>query len=255
MGNFRVHILILMALASDLLGQLKKELKQSGTTYRDVASALDISESSVKRLFRENDMSLSRLESICGLLDLDISDLAARSDEARRQVTQLTLEQEQTLVSDEKLFLLAVHLVYGWTYDRVMSTYELDPHQAQQHLTLLDRMKIIELLPENRVRNLLSPDFEWIQGGPIQLLYEGTLQGFFFNSKFSGEGELRLVVNGWMSLENISAFHDNMRRLVREFEMQKRFDKNTPAEKRRGTTLVLAIRPWAVEIFEKYRRE
>lgn len=243
-----------MALATDLITQLKSELKQHGVTYRDVAKALDISESSVKRLFRDRDMSLSRLESVCGLMDLDISDLAARSDEARRQVTKLSLDQEQTLVSDERLFLLAVHLVYGWTFQRVMSTYELDQHEAQRHLTLLDRMKIIELLPDNRVRNLLSPDFEWIQGGPIQTYYDETLQGFFFNSDFTQPGELRLVVNGWMSIESINAFHDNMRRMAREFDLQKKFDKNTPADLRRGTTLVMAIRPWAVEIFEKYRK-
>lgn len=244
-----------MALVSDLIEQLKQELKTHSLTYKDVASSLDLSEASIKRLFRERDMTLSRLETICGLIDLDISGLAVRADEARRRVKELSLEQEATLVSDEELFLLAVHLVYGWEFDLVMSTYELDRHKAQQHLTLLDRMKVIELLPENRVRILLSPDFEWIKDGPIQQYYEETLQGFFFNSKFSKPGELRLVVNGWMSLESITAFHDNMRRLVREFDTQKREDKNTPDDKRRGTTLVMAIRPWVVEIFEKYRRK
>lgn len=244
-----------MALVSDLVEQLKQELKQNGLTYKDVAASLELSEASIKRLFRERDMTLSRLENICGLIDLDISGLAARADEARRRVKELTHEQEATLVGDEELFLLGVHLVYGWEFDAVMAVYELDKHKAQQHLTLLDRMKIIELLPENKVRILLSPDFEWIKGGPIQKYYEETLQGFFFNSQFSKPGELRLVVNGWMSLESITAFHDNMRRLVREFDTQKREDKHTPDDKRRGTTLVMAIRPWAVEIFEKYRRK
>jgi len=244
-----------MALAVDLLEQLKGELKQHGITYKQVAEAMDISESSVKRLFRDRDMSLSRLESICALMDLDISDLAARSDEARRQIKQLTIEDEEILVGDETLFLIAVHLIYGWTFDQIMDAYDLDEHQAQRHLTTLDRMKVIELMPDNRARILLSAEFEWIIGGPIQTFFEQNLQGHFFNSTFSNPGELRLVTNAWMSLENTLAFHESMRRLVREFELQKAYDKHSPAEKRRGTTLVLAIRPWALEIFEKYMSE
>jgi len=193
-----------MALAVDLLEQLKGELKQHGLTYKQVAEAMDISESSVKRLFRDRDMSLSRLESICSLMDFDISDLAARSDEARRQITQLTRKDEEALVGDETLFLIAVHLIYGWSFDQVMEAYDLDEHQAQRHLTTLDRMKVIELMPENRARVLLSADFEWISGGPIQTFYEQNLQGHFFKSTFSKAGELRLVTNAWMSLEYVS---------------------------------------------------
>ena len=57
-----------MALAAELMDQLKHELKSNGVTYKDVGEALEISESSVKRLFRDQDMSLSRLERICGCL-------------------------------------------------------------------------------------------------------------------------------------------------------------------------------------------
>lgn len=242
-----------MALAAELVAKLKMELRQHGLTYSMVAEHLELSESSVKRLFRESDMSLGRLESICAMMDLDISDLAERTDESRRNITELTREQEQLLVGDERLFLVAVHLIYGWSFEQIMQTFALDEHEAQRHLTVLDKLRLIELLPENRVRVLLSPDFEWIKGGPIQTFFEESVQGNFFDSDFSGPGELRLVVNGWMSVENISAFHDSMRRLAREFDLQKRYDRNSPAPKRRGTSLVMAIRPWSLEIFDKYR--
>ena len=242
-----------MALATELIKSLKTELRARGITYAAVAAHLELSESSVKRLFREKDMSLARLESICAIMDIDISDLCAKADEARRHVSALTLDQEELLVGDEKLFLLAAHLIYGWSYRQILDAYNLDTHESQRHLTILDKLRIIELLPENRVRILLAPDFEWIQGGPIQTFFEQTAQGNFFESDFSGSGELRLVVNGWMSVESTEAFHDNMRRLAREFDSHKEYDRHSPAEKRRGTSLVLAIRPWSLEIFEKYR--
>jgi len=243
-----------MTLAVELVDRLKQELRARGLTYARVAEHLDLSESSVKRLFGSGDMSLTRLESICDLLDTDIADLCARTEESRRNIDALDLDQEKMLVGDERLFLIAVHLMFGWSVQQILETFELDVHQAQQCLTRLDQMRIIELLPENRVRLLLSPDFEWIKGGPIQQFFEKTVQGDFFQSDFSGHGELRLVLNGWMSKDNTETFHDNIRRLAREFELHKALDRNSPAEKRRGTSLVIAIRPWALEIFEKYRK-
>lgn len=243
-----------MALAAELISSLKTELRAQGLTYGAVATHLQLSESSVKRLFREKDMSLARLESICTLAGLDIGELCSNAEKARRHVSALSLEHEQLLVSDERLFLLAVHLIYGWTFEQILDLYDLDKHDSQRYLTTLDKMRVLELLPENRVRVLLSPDFDWIKGGPIQNFFEQTAQGDFFESDFSGEGELRLVVNGWMSVESIKAFHDRLRRLAREFDAHKEFDKHSPAEKRRGTSLVLAIRPWSLGIFDKYRR-
>lgn len=243
-----------MTLATELIDQLKKDLRSQGLTYSTVADHLELSESSVKRLFRDRDMSLARLESICSLLHTDIADLCTRAEKSRRQLASLDLEQEQLLVSDEQLFLIAVHLLFDWPYGRILDVFDIDEHKAQRHLAQLDRMGIIELLPENRIRQRLAPNFEWIPNGPIQQFFEQSVQGNFFQSSFTGRGELRLVLNGWMSLDSIEAFHDAMRRLAQEFEQQKDFDRQAPATRRQGTSLVIAIRPWALEIFERYRR-
>jgi hypothetical protein len=121
-------------------------------------------------------------------------------------------------------------------------------------LVLLDRMQVIELLPENRVRILLAPDFQWLPDGPIQRFFEHEVQNRFFSSSFTAEGELRLVMNGWLSMHSIHAFHESMRRLAKEFDLQIRSDRHVPVEERRGTTMVVAIRPWTLEMFEKHVR-
>lgn len=243
-----------MAFAKELVATLKKELRARRVTYVDVSRHLGLSESSVKRLFSEGDMSLQRLELICNLIELDISSLAAKADERRRHIKRLSLEEEKQLVNDEKLLLLTVHLIYGWSYQQILETYAIEPHEGQRMLTQLDRMQIIELMLDNRVRVLLSPDFQWIQSGPIQQFFEHSVQNEFFESHFSGDGELRLVMNGWLSIHSLKAFHENMTRLTREFEAQKKYDRHVPVEERRGTTLVVAVRPWTLDIFEKYSK-
>ncbi len=243
-----------MAFAQELVATLKKELRTKRVTYVDVSRHLGLSESSIKRMFSEGDMSLQRLESICNLIELDIGTLAAKADEQRRHIKRLTLEQEKQLVNNEKLLLIAVHLIYGWSYQQILETYEIEPHDGQRLLTRLDRMQIIELMLDNRVRVLLSADFQWIQSGPIQQFFEHSVQNEFFESRFSGDGELRLVMNGWLSMHSLKAFHENMTRLTREFEAQKSYDRHVPVEERRETTLVVAVRPWTLDIFEKYAK-
>ncbi len=240
-----------MAFAKELIAALKKELRQNHITYADIGRLLDLSESSIKRLFSEGDMSLSRLETICEVIGIDISQLSEKATSARRHILELSYEKEKELVSNELLLMITVHLIYGWSYDLILEKYHVDIHEGQQCLTRLDNMEIIELLPENKVRIILSPDFQWIKDGPIQRFFESQVQSEFFTSSFSGQGELRLVVNGWMSPHNLEAFHESIHRLAKEFELQKLNDKTVPLEKMRGTTMVIAIRPWTLKVFEK----
>ena len=243
-----------MALAGELLETLKQELRVHRITYAQIAQSLKLSESSIKRLFSEGDMSLSRLESICGLMGLDFAQLAQRAAERRRHLLELSEEQEQRLVANDKQVLMAVHLLYGWTYEQVLQYYAIDPHEGQRLLTVLDSLGMIELLANNQFRITISRDFQWRKDGPIQKFFEREVQGEFFRSKFTGEGELKLVLNGWLSMNTLKAFHENIYRLKKEFEMHKENDRHVPVEERRGTTMVIAVRPWSLEIFEKYAR-
>lgn len=244
----------MMALAKELIDTLKKELRKNHITYVDVARVLDLSESSIKRLFGEGDMSVSRLETICDVIGIDILQLAEKARESRRHVLELSYKKEKELVDNELLLMITVHLIYGWSYERILENYHVDVHEGQRYLTRLDSMGIIELLPENKVRIILSPNFQWIKDGPIQSFFECQVQSEFFTSRFTRRGELRLVVNGWMSMNSIEVFHDNMHRLAKEFELHKQNDKTVPIEQKHGTTMVIAIRPWTLQVFEKYSK-
>ncbi len=243
-----------MASTKELIQTLKKELRSQQITYAMISEKLELSESSIKRLFSTKDMSISRFESICELANLDILQLATKAVDQRRHVKHLDWKYEQEIVNNEKLLLITVHLIHGWDYKKILAVYDIDRFEGQHLLTRLDAMHIIELLPHNKVRILLSPEFQWLKSGPIQRFFENKIQDAFFQSGFNQQGELRLVSNGWMSLDSIKSFHEKMIRLTKEFELQLDNDKHIPIERRRGTTLVIAIRPWTLEIFEAYVR-
>ena len=87
-----------MSQASLLVGTLKKGLRQRGLTYAHVACALRLSESSVKRLFSQKNPSLERVDQICRLMKIELTDLLELMQAAEARIAQLTEEQEKVLV-------------------------------------------------------------------------------------------------------------------------------------------------------------
>ena len=65
-----------MSTTQDLVNVLKAELRAAGVTYADLADALGMSESSVKRVFAKADMPLSRIDEMLCVLKMDFAELA-----------------------------------------------------------------------------------------------------------------------------------------------------------------------------------
>ena len=242
-----------MAQTAAIVSALKNALKEQGITYLQVAEALDLSEASVKRLFSERQFSLQRLDQICSLLGLEISDLVRRLDQAQR-IDALTAEQEQELVGDDRLLLVAICALNRWSLAQILETYQLSQLEAVGRLARLDRMGLIELLPGNRIKPLISHDFRWQQHGPIQRFFEQQVQADFFQCHFNLPGELRLFLSGMLSPQSTEQMHQKLQRLAQAFRHSHQEDLVLPLEQRFGVSMILAIRPWEVAAFQQLRR-
>ncbi len=243
-----------MSQVHELLGALKTALKQRGITYAEVAAQLGLSESSVKRLFATGGFKLDRLQQICDLAEVDIAELARIVEARRRDVAELTEEQEQLLVANVKLLLVAFLLLNDWTFEQIVGQYAITETEGIRLLAQLDRLKIIELQPGNKVRMRVSRSFHWRAHGPIQRFFEEQVQTEFFKSRFNAKGELRIVINGMLSDRCNRLLQRSMERLAAEFESLVQEDRKLDLKERRGTTLIAAIRPWGLGIFEQLRR-
>jgi transcriptional regulator with XRE-family HTH domain len=244
-----------MSQASALIDALKGALRRRGLTYADVGRRLGLSESSVKRVFAQKRMSLDRLEQLCGVMDLDIADLIELGHEAERRLAELTEDQERELVSDSKVLLVAVLALDHWSPARILQTYRLSEAELVRTLARLDRMRIIDLMPANRIKVRLARNFRWRKGGPIQRYFEQRLQQDFFESSFLGTDELRLIVTGSLSRRSIELVQGHMRRIAEEFDSLVKDDRRLEQEGRGGVSLVLALRPWEPALFAALRRD
>ena len=112
-----------MSTTQDLVNALKTELRAAGVTYADLADALGMSESSVKRVFAKGDMPLSRIDEMLRVLKMDFAELARKVADAQPLSRQLTAEQEAAVVADRKLLLLAICCLSQWTFEAMTREY------------------------------------------------------------------------------------------------------------------------------------
>jgi DNA-binding Xre family transcriptional regulator len=243
-----------MSQTNQLIGTLKQELRKQRINYRQVAEALDLSEASVKRMFAGSFFTLERLEKICDLVNMGLDDLVAQMKRNVEMTTELTLTQEKELVSDIKLLLMAHFLINHLEFSAIIEAYEISETEGIRLLARLDRMKIIELQPGNRVRLLISTNFKWLPNGPIQRFFEQKVQSEFFDSSFDRAGEIRLFLSGMLSTEANAQTIDRIKSLAKEFNELVTESKPLPPGQYFGTSLLIAMRPWEVEVFSDLRR-
>jgi len=238
-----------------LVTTIKRQLKAQGKTYADVAKALSLSEASVKRLFAERNFTLHRLDSLCRLLSLDLVELVQLMERGQSKTAQLTIEQEQEIAEDPLLLLITVCVINGISVDEILTQYRIDESELIRKLVRLDRLNIIELLPGNRTRLLITRNFSWHANGPIQQFFLTYALNDFFRSRFDRDTEELLVVNGLLTNTENHLLQNKMRRLTREFDELASQKTGSAADKKFGTTLVVAVRPWRYSLFDQYARE
>ncbi|MDH3902305.1 MAG: helix-turn-helix transcriptional regulator [Xanthomonadales bacterium] len=239
-----------MAQTQELIKSLKSALKAQGKTYADVAVELGLTEASVKRLFSKQSFSLNRLDQVCHLLDMEISDLVQLMNEQQQRLQQLSIEQEMEITANVTLTLVTVCVLNRWTMHDILSYYHISESECVQHLAKLDRLKVIELLPKNRIRLLVAPNFSWHENGPIQLFFQKKISQEFFSTHFSRDDESLIVLNGMFSSQSNAELQNKLKRLAREFELLNNDDAALDLAQRNGITLVLAMRDWQYGLFK-----
>lgn len=238
-----------MAQSTSLIKALKKSLKINGKSYSDVAVALSLSEASIKRMFSEKNISLQRLDQICKMLEMDFSDLVQMMNEDKRHISELSIEAEQEIAGDLALLLITVCVLNRCSMHDIMSRYQFSETECIQKLAKLDRLKIIELLPGNRIKLLVSANFSWLKNGPIQAFFQQKIEADFFNSTFEWDNEKLVVLNGMFSKSSNASFQRKMARLANEFDELNNDDAGLPIAERYGHTVVIALRPWRYGLF------
>ena len=243
-----------MSNAHILVRELKSALREQGLTYSDVASHLELSEASVKRLFANETFTLDRLERILGLLGIDFTELVERVNRKREFVSELLPEQEAALISDPDTFVIAFLVLNRWSIDEIVREYVYTERDVERVLLKLNRLKMIELLPLNRYRLLTSRNFTWRREGSVQRFFREHVMPELLDSEFHGPGEELRFLGGMLSRASIEEMQDGIDKLSRRFAELAERDAQLPLEEKTGCSALLAFRPIEYSMFVERRR-
>ena len=234
---------------------LKQCLKQRNLTYADLAKKIDLSEASVKRLLSQNALTLKRLEQICQALDLDFYTLARMARGTSEQLAELSLAQEKALALDIKLLTLFHLLLHDWGFEDICATFEIAPPEGVKLLTKLDRLKLIELLPNNRVRVLVTQNFSWRPDGPVRQRFQATAIAEYLAGTFAPKNDLLRLEVREMSPASTAIVKRKLERIAVEFNELSEIDSTLAIENRESVAMVMAIKPWIFSVVSALKRK
>jgi transcriptional regulator with XRE-family HTH domain len=234
---------------------LRAELRLAGLTYRMLAERIGMSESSMKRVFSQGDMSLSRLALLCKAAGISMEEVLRQAADAAPRADELTLPQERSLITDPQLLLVAICCLGGWSLPQIVQTYTLTEAQTVKALTKLDRLGLIELKAGNRYRLHVSRTFRWRPDGPVQQYFREHVAHDYFDGRFDGSGETLQVMHGRLTLASAQELVQRIQQLGGELARLHQDDQRRPAEDRDGFTLLVGLRSWELAAFTAMRRE
>ena len=167
---------------------------------------------------------------------------------------KVPIEDLWELVSDEKLLLVAVSVRNRLSFDDIIYNYRISKTECIRCLARLDKLKLIDLLPNNRIKLRIDEHFRWLPDGPIDRFFEKQIKNQFLKSRFSGELQRRLFLFGLLGDASVEVLTKKMQALSKEFTELHRQDAQLPLEKRHNIGFMLAMRPWEVGVFTPLRR-
>ena len=237
-----------------VLQVLRAEMRAAGVTYKQLAQRIGMSESSIKRLFGQRDMALSRLAQICQAVGVSMEDVLRQSADLTPRADTLTLAQERSLVADPKLLLVANCCLGHWSFEQIVETYDLSEAECVRRLVKLDRLALIELKPLNRYRLRVTHTFRWRPDGPVQQFFREHIVEDYFGGRFDGEGETLMCVPARLTEASAREFVQKLQQLGAELARLHQDDRRAQPHRRDGFTLLLGFRSWELAAFTALRR-
>ena len=233
---------------------LKKCVRARGMNYAQLARAIGLSEPSVKRMFSRGTFTLTRLDEILTVLELDLYEVARMSRRADEDPSELTLEQESALAKDERLLSVFWLIGNGWRFGEILKEFSISNTELTLAFGRLERLKLVAWGAGERVRLRVPKDFRWRAGGPVKKAYGRRVTQEFLQARFDAPLELLRFESREISAESAAVLKRRLERVVAEFNELAELDAAAPAGRRAGMAMLVACRPWEFSVVNALKR-
>lgn len=222
---------------------LKQALKAKGLTYKDVAAHLKMTEAGVKRSFSRKTFSLHRFEQLCTMAGTTLEKLSSGiSSHKEQSIHEYTLEQERLFSENPLCLAIFDQLLNGATVRKTEKKLRLSKRQVSSSLRNIESVGLIEWLPKDHVRVLVS-DVKWRESGPLRRKFSKLAKDEFLQHNFSGKNENFAFSIIKLTPKSLAELNMRMKELVVEFS-DKGESQSKMGLEQKNIGLILAVREW-----------
>jgi transcriptional regulator with XRE-family HTH domain len=222
---------------------LKQALKAKGLTYKDVATLLDMTEAGVKRSFSLKTFSLHRFEQLCSLAGTTLENLSSGIASHKEQnLHEYTLEQEKLFSETPQYLAVFDQLLNGKTVKKIEKKLKLSKGQVSSSLKEIEKVGLIEWLPKDRIRILVS-DVKWRENGPLRRKFSKLAKDEFLQHDFSGKNENFSFSILKLTPKSFAELNIRIKELLTEFSQKGEVQSKMGLEQK-SVGLLSAVREW-----------
>lgn len=244
-----------MSQIDQFMGALKRSLKAKNILYKDLAKALNLSESSIKRILSSKSLSLDRLEEICKVTDISFAEVCrAANFEEGNQAWTLNDEQEKALAENPRLLHYYMLLYDGKTPQKIEKEYEIPNSEAKKYLFQLDRLNLLELHPRDRIKIKQRPgSLRFRRDGAVGKALFTQMKNQYLNHDFMDESDFIRFMHLQISAASMAKFKSKLERLSFETQEEARFERDSGAALE-DIGILLSYRPWQYSFMDALKK-
>jgi len=158
----------------------KSRAKSLGLTQVEIARDLKVSLPTVKRWYSGKGFTIAGVHQFAEYLGLSLSELFSEIEKGKA-IFEYTNKQEMVLSKKPELLAFFDHLLRGRTIKQIVSRYKIVESRLSKILLELDRMGLIELHENNKVKLLKRGEPVWKKDGPLAKKFREVITQSFLD--------------------------------------------------------------------------
>jgi transcriptional regulator with XRE-family HTH domain len=168
----------------ELMRFLKSRAAAQGITQKMIAEYFEVSIPTVKRWYSGIGLSLEQADRISQYLGISLGQ-ALVSIQNTTDTFQYSHEQESFFAKNPNYLAFFDNLLRGRSVKQIQKKFSLNNMSTDKYLIKLDKLKLIELHPNNKVKLLQIGEPVWTSNGPLTRAFRKNIMDDFIATKSS----------------------------------------------------------------------
>ncbi len=198
---------------------LKNILRVQKISYAHLAKRIDVPEDTLKKWFTAEDGAYSRISLICQASGVSFPELLGDLERQNVEIYEMAEKQQSYFSKDYQAFKVYWLLVYErLSADSIQTMLELDPREFKKILFQLDRLKLIELGPYEKVVIPKVVPIHWSPKGVfMRKVFTDWSRGVVEKSISSKRGDDIILQYFQISLESENELREDLKKLEEKY--------------------------------------